>query len=407
MAVELLCFFLFLALLLGWLIGFYTKSLRIKKNKPYKANPNIKHRLQLLFDPYNDESIDQFVRSLDVNPETFTTHISIGKHFRAQGEVEKAILIHQNLMAHPELPQQASESVIYELAKDYKKAGLLDRAEALLQQLSASKEYGFKSLQLLLKVYEDEKDWENAVSKGLELELKKHPKTAIRVAQYCCELAEMERRKGGFTEAKHYYTQALSINKACVRALIGHAHLEIAQEQYGLALNSLKQVAIFSPENITITLPLLLECAKATETHSQHVLYLEKLFKETGQVSIMLAIVESWLGQGEHDKAYMYLQEQIHISPSLTALDFMFKLEAPELLCEGYQAEAAEVIDAIDRDDTKAMWEVVAKVVNELTRNKPSFRCQKCGFSGAQHHWLCPGCKSWQSTYPIVEYENT
>jgi len=404
MAIELLCVFLFLALLIGCLLGFYAKSKFIKKEQTYKASPDIKHRLQLFFDSYSDESIDQFVHSLEVNPETFSTHISIGKHFRAQGEVEKAILIHQNLMAHPELPELASESVIYELAKDYKKAGLLDRAESLLQQLSTSKEFGFKSVKLLLDVYEHERDWENAVSKGLELELKKHPDMAVRVAQYCCEIAETEKDKGQLLVARRNFKQALSINKACVRALIGLTRLDIEHEEYALALNSLKKVAIFSPENITLILPLLLECVIATETYDQHQLYLEKLFKETGQVPIMLAIVESQLTQGEKDKAYQYLEEQIYLRPSLTALDLMFKK------CS-FEKSSVHQLKGLPEQSGQKMYgsilDVVAKVIDEMTRNKPSFRCQQCGFSGAQHHWMCPSCKSWQTTYPRVEFEHS
>jgi len=404
MEVELLWVFLFFALLIGWLLGFYAKSKLIKKEQTYKTSPGIKHRLQLLFDSYSDESIDKFVHSLDVNPETFATHISIGKHFRAQGEVEKAILIHQNLMAHPELPELASESVIYELAKDYKKAGLLDRAESLLQQLSTSKQFGFKSLKLLLNVYEHEKDWENAVSKGLELELKKHPDIAVRVAQYCCELAEDGQCRGQVSEVRRYFKQALSINKSCVRALIGLARLDLEQEEYGLALNNLKKVAILSPENITIILPRLLECAVATATHEQHLLYLEKLYKETGQTTIMLAVVESLLFQGEKDQAYEYLQEQIYLRPSLAALDLMFK----ECASERFNDPTVGLVPELsDEKDYGSILDVVAKVIDGMMQGRPSFRCQKCGFSGVHHHWMCPSCKGWQSTYPIVEYEHT
>ena len=400
MEMELLWVFLFLALLIGWLLGFYAKPKLSKKEPAYNTSPDIKHRLQLFFDSYSDESIDQFVLSLDVNPETLSTHISIGKHFRAQGEVEKAILIHQNLMAHPELPKLASESVIYELAKDYKKAGLLDRAESLLQQLSASKQFGFKSMKLLLDVYEQEKDWENAVSKGLELELKKHPEIAVRVAQYCCEIAEDEQRKGQFIEGERYFKQALSINKACVRALIGLACLDIEQEDYTQALSSLKKVAIFSPENITIILPLLLKCAAATETYEQHQFYLDKIFKETGQVSIMLALVESLLIQGEKQKAYQYLEEQIYLRPSLSALDKLFK-KFP--LTEVETSALEPNIESSGSNNYGRILEVVEKLVAEMSENKPSFRCQQCGFSGAQHHWNCPSCKNWQTTYPKVE----
>ena len=390
--------FLFLALSIGWLLGFYAKPGKKANDDTYQSSSEIKHRLQLLFDSYSDESIDRFVHSLEVTPETFGTHLSIGKHFRTQGEVEKAILIHQNLMSHPELPEQASESVVYELAKDYKKAGLLDRAEALLQQLSTSKQFGFKSLILLLDVYEHEKDWENAVSKGLELELKKHPEVALRVAQYCCEIAENKQNKGQFLEIRRWYKQALSIHKACIRALIGLARLDIEQEEYAFALSGLKQVAILSPVNITLILPMLLECTEATNTFERHQAYLKKIYQETGQVPIMLAIVESLLKQNCQEEAEHYLEEQIYLRPSLSALDMMFKQ------CACSDKESTD-IGLKDKALCENMLSVVAKVISQVAADKPAYRCQQCGFSGEQHHWMCPSCKCWQTTQAAIEYE--
>ena len=58
MAIELLWVFLFLALLIGCLSGFHAKSKLINKAQTYKASQDIKHHLQLLFDPYSDESIE-------------------------------------------------------------------------------------------------------------------------------------------------------------------------------------------------------------------------------------------------------------------------------------------------------------------------------------------------------------
>ncbi len=404
MEIELLWVFLFLALSIGWLLGFYTKPSNKIDEESYQAPQEIKHRLQLLFDSYSDESIDRFVHSLEVTPETLGTHISIGKHFRSQGEVEKAILIHQNLMAHPELPDLASESIIYELAKDYKKAGLLDRAESLLRQLTTSKLFGFKSLILLLDVYEHEKDWENAVSKGLELELKKHPDVALRVAQYYCEIAEDKQYKGQFLEIRRCFKQALNIHKECIRALIGLARLDIEHKEFAFALNSLKQVAVLSPENITLTLPMLLECTVATNSFERQQAYLEKMYKDTGQVPIMLAIVESLLTQGETTRAYQYLEGQIHLNPSLSALDMMFK----KCGCDDLNSEQVDqALNPSEKNLCENMLGVVSKVIDDVVADKPSYRCNQCGFSGGQHHWMCPSCKGWQTTQPLVEYDNT
>ena len=66
-------------------------------------NP-FKDRLQFLFTNYSDQAVENFVQSLAVNKETVGLHLSIGAHFRHKGETDRAILIHQNLLARPELP---------------------------------------------------------------------------------------------------------------------------------------------------------------------------------------------------------------------------------------------------------------------------------------------------------------
>jgi lipopolysaccharide biosynthesis regulator YciM len=54
---------------------------------------------------------------------------------RRRGEVERAIRIHENLLARPDLPQAQVHMAHLELARDYISAGLLDRAEKLLLDL--------------------------------------------------------------------------------------------------------------------------------------------------------------------------------------------------------------------------------------------------------------------------------
>jgi len=387
METVLLWLFLFMALSLGWCVGRYSKQNSKKGVKDFQSPGNIKHRLQLLFDSYSDDSLDRFIHSLEVTPETLATHISIGNHFRVQGEVEKAILIHQNLMAHPELSDVASEAIIYELAKDYKAAGLFDRAESLLEQLSRSRQFGFKSLTLLLDIYEHEKDWNNALKKGKEIDLKRRPEIALRVAQYCCEIAEEKLRMNLFREAKSCFNQALTIHKMCIRAQLGLAQIALQNEEYSSAIQHLKQLSEISPENIVITLPLLLECTKKTNTFNQHQAYLNKLLMATGQLPVIQAIVESMVHQGERQKAKDFLLDTVRSSPSLVALNALFKFNPEDLRSS---------VDILD---------IVADVLEQVSQEKATYKCVQCGFTGNQLHWICPSCKSWQSVKPVVEYE--
>jgi len=145
----------------GWFVG-RMGSTRERSKTPISDEESVKDRLQFLFTNYSDQAVENFVQSLAVNKETVGLHLSIGAHFRHKGETDRAILIHQNLLARPELPPRYSQQVTYELAIDYLNAGLLDRAEALLHQLMGDREYGRKSSLQLIELYQQEKEWGKA-----------------------------------------------------------------------------------------------------------------------------------------------------------------------------------------------------------------------------------------------------
>jgi len=388
MNTGLLWVFLFLALMIGWFLGFASRQKVAQTRQNDTNSEQTKHRLQLLFDSYSDASLDQFINSLAVTPETLSLHISIGKHFRTEGEVDKAIMIHQNLMAHPEITESESEPVIYELAKDYNAAGLFDRAESLLQQLTASRDFGLRSRKLLLEIYEREREWEKALSVGLEIDLKKKSDLRLRVAHYYCEISEDKIAQRDIRMAYRCLKKALNVDRACIRAHLLLSQLEMEQEDYRKAIHYLKQVVEISPENTALVLPRMLQCTRATDSFDRHQEYLRQLYDETGQVCVLIALVESMEAEGRSD----------------AALDF---LEAHTLKSTGVASLHALLIryKACDRPIAPRVVEVLPAILAKERAETPDYRCIRCGFSGRQLHWMCPSCKGWQSTQPIVEYE--
>jgi lipopolysaccharide biosynthesis regulator YciM len=77
-----------------------------------------------------------FLKLMDANADTIETHFALGSLYRRRGEVERAIRIHQNLLARETLAPEHREQALLALAQDYLRAGLFDRAEGLLQQVS-------------------------------------------------------------------------------------------------------------------------------------------------------------------------------------------------------------------------------------------------------------------------------
>lgn len=371
----------------GWLLGVRHRRVASSDDKSDSSNPSVKHRLQLLFDSYEDDALDRFIQALEVTPETLSLHLSIGKHFRTEGEVEKAILIHQNLMSHPEIPKVQSEPVIFELAKDYKVAGLFDRAESLLKQLQNSKAFGQKSKKLLLDIYELERDWDNALEVGETIDLKKHSNQRSRISHYWCELAEIKFRQHDLLDAKRQFDKALQVDKSCVRARIGLAKLYIKQERYREAISQIKLLLDSAPEFFDVANPVLRECTEHTQSQERYLHYLQQLYRETGQVNILLSLVDSYIQQGNASEARETLEREIEREPSLPLIKAML---------------SSRKASPDSNEDT--LWQALNHVVQKLGQEKPAFCCESCGFAGKQLHWMCPSCKSWQTVKPYVEY---
>ena len=59
--------------------------------------------MNYLMSEQHDKALDSFMSMVNLNNDTVETHIILGNMFRNRGEVDRAIRIHQNLIARPEL----------------------------------------------------------------------------------------------------------------------------------------------------------------------------------------------------------------------------------------------------------------------------------------------------------------
>jgi lipopolysaccharide biosynthesis regulator YciM len=377
---------LVIVFLVGALVGHATAAWRRQSQSPELPAEQLKHRLQLLFDSYGNESIDQFIQNLDVNVHTLPVHIAVGRQFRQQGEVEKAILVHQNLMAHPELSDAAAEPIIYELAKDYHKAGLYDRAESLLLELSRSRRFAEKSLQLLLAIYEQEKDWNKAVATVQRADSRRGDALSLRLAHYHCEQADEALAQGRRALALELYQKALAASRSCVRAELSLAAIDLEEGRFKAAFSAARHVASVSGY-LPLVLPLFESCLGQDALSAKVLEHLERLYQDTRLPSLLMLIYRHHRGCGAapDDQAQLEtrLLEGLQIQTGALPLEFMLEQTR---LGQGRL--------------TSPLREAVLGFVHELVREQQRFRCQSCGFAGVQMYWHCPGCHRWQTVLP-------
>ena len=375
------------AVAVGWLVGRYGSAYR-RSRKTISDVDSVKDRLQFLFTNYSDQAVENFVQSLPVNKDTVSLHLSIGSHFRNKGETDRATLIHQNLLARPELPARYTPKVTLELAMDYLGAGLLDRAEALFQELMGDREYGRRAASELIELYQQEKEWEKAgqVAKTLT-RTDSDPVMFKTLAYITCELADSALKDDDRWTAKKLFREALEYDPSCVRATLLLMKLHVRQGNYREAskqgLKVFDQNPQFGPEAVERLMQLERDHGDVGRLFKK----LKKLYEQHPSTSLLLALVESVERSSSRPAAIDLLRQELEVRPSMRGL-----LRLVELA--GYE-----------KGMTTDEGRLVSRIGHLILANRPIYRCVNCGFDGRQLHWLCPSCKQWETVRPIQGVE--
>ncbi|MEM6545492.1 MAG: lipopolysaccharide assembly protein LapB [Pseudomonadota bacterium] len=393
---------LFLAVASGWILGRRAKR---DKNASAIALPSQYYRgLNYLLDGRPDGAVDHFISALEVNSETLETHIALGNVLRRRGEVDRAIRIHQNLLARPNLSQAQIHIAHLELARDYVSAGLLDRAEKLLIDLVAeSEEQREISCQHLIELYRSESEWTRAIEIAKTLLPKKSllkgssdpihlpgQPIGVQLAHFYCEQAGACAASGQWNEARNLLEQALAVDPACVRASLDLGRLEASMGNHREAIKALRRVVDQDPGFLAEAIPALRESYAALEETSALSKFLKIKLEEHPSTPLTIAVAEDVLRERGHDAARQFLAERLAESPSLRGLRRWIRLQD-----EAVTAEPDETVS------------VLSVLLDRLIAERAAYCCGHCGFESKQLLWFCPGCKYWGSFGAINRSEST
>lgn len=386
MLLETLFLLLPVAALSGWIMG--RRSLSSKAVKYSDIPLDYLKGLNLLLDEQPDKAIDLFIQMLEVNNDTVETHLALGSLFRRRGEVDRAIRIHQNLIARPTLLPAQRAHALFELGQDYMKAGLFDRAETLFGELVESSPHSEQALEYLLDIYQQEKDWDNAIKIAQRIGVKTGKSHAELISHFYCEQAEIAQKQGEPARATKLFKKALAINKNCVRASLLEGQLEHEAGNEAAAIRALKRIEQQDADFLPEIIGPLLHCYQGLGKPEEMLMYLRDVLSRHDAISIMLNLAE--LLQYYHDDgtAEAFIEEFLHHRPSLRAMDRLIDINIKHA-----------------KEPVKEKLRILKSVTSQLLEDKPVYSCHVCGFNGKTLHWQCPGCKSWDTVKPIQGVE--
>ena len=82
-----------------------------------------------------DKAIAELTKAARINTDTVEIYQSLGNLFREKGEIDRAIKIHQNIVARDNIDDSARVDALMDLGIDYRKAGIFDQAIATFLQV--------------------------------------------------------------------------------------------------------------------------------------------------------------------------------------------------------------------------------------------------------------------------------
>jgi len=155
---------IYLLPIFGFILGTAIARRRLRRQKrKLRFSNDYFQGLNYLLNDEQDKALDIFIKLVESDWETIDTSLTLGSIFRRQGEIDKAIKLHQNLLARPSLPAEYKSTVLLALAKDYLQAGWLDRAEGLFKDVIEDSEFRYEAQQCLMTIYEQEQEWDQAI----------------------------------------------------------------------------------------------------------------------------------------------------------------------------------------------------------------------------------------------------
>lgn len=345
--------------------------------------------LNYLLNDQQDRAIETFVAALEVNSETIDTHITLGNLFRTRGEADRALKIHQNLLARPTLTAAQGERVQLELSRDFLKLGLLDRAERLLQGLvrdAQDDETRQAARRLLVDLLEREGEWQAALKVAQPQLVRQQEDVRRAAAHWFCELAEQERREASPGLARKHLRQALTIDERCVRATLLLAALEQDTGHYRQAIRLLERIPDQDPAFIPSLLAPLAQAYRLLDDEEGLIRHLRTLLERHPHTSMIIHLAET-LRQREGPQAAIDLvSEQLERESSLDVLSYL--------------------IDLLGQQCPDGTMPLLQRHAHTLLQAQPRHRCRRCGFTGEHLHWHCPSCRSWGTTKPINDVES-
>lgn len=341
--------------------------------------------LNHLLNEQPDKALEVLRGLAETDANTVETQLALGHLYRRRGEVDKAIRVHESVMQRADLPAPLRDQAAFALGEDYLRAGLLDRAEDCFNKLTETAAQRTAALRHLLSIYEQQRDWPQAVTTFERLATFASPEHPTALAHYYCELAEQARQEGQQSQADDWLAKAFAVQRNFPRGSLLGAELALEKSDARTAAQVCKRVLELHPHLLPLALPRYLDALRASGVNMEQTD--DELALHATEPAQRAALAYAAIVANVFDEPYL-----LHCIPDLLRRD----------------ANLGELVQALTGDTAQlddTQLKRIASGLMKIFRRTQQFRCVSCGVSTGSHFWQCPGCHAWDTLAPVSRLE--
>jgi lipopolysaccharide biosynthesis regulator YciM len=344
--------------------------------------------LNFLLNEQQDKAIESFIEVVKIDPHTVELHFALGSLFRRRGEVDRALRMHHNLVDRADLDDDKRQQAVFELAQDYLKAGILDRAERLFGELKHTS-YAKPALEFLLELFQKEHDWLKAITAAQQLSVVSGTSYSKLSAFLYCELASDEIAAGNLTVARDHLRLALEVCPVSVRATIMLGDMVNAAGQTEQAIAIWQGIESQDPQYLQLVAERLLNAYSSIDREAEGIRVLREYLIKYHSIDMLNVVFDGMLKYESPASAYQLVRDELERNPTLLGLDKLLEARLLEVPM-----------------DRRADVEMIKDLVHKRTRNLAMYHCGHCGFKARKFYWHCPACQAWDSYAPRRDEES-
>jgi lipopolysaccharide biosynthesis regulator YciM len=359
--------------------GEYRRRRRARRRERYLEG------LRFLLDDKPERALEVFLGLAAADDETIDTHFALGSLYRRRGEVDRAIRVHQHIVNRAGIDPRHRDAALGELARDYVRAGLYDRAEKLFMQLAESGRDPAVALAHLVRIHELQHDWPQAAAAHEKLRAIGVPEQPVAIAHYYCEMAEAAIAERDFATARDHLRSARHEQRDFGRSAILRGDLARMQGDPRLALQLYRRVVRRDFHLLALVLPRLADAARLAGD--------AEAFGDT-----LAELLQNGLAS-RSEIAYAAIVSGYFDDPAI--LDCVREW----LSADNDLKDITSALLPAGADPTREQLRAVAGAMRNVVLRHARYRCSECGLDSSSFLWQCPGCQSWETLRAIAALE--